>query len=150
MSFFDNKKFIAFAWNKLYNVAFLWENNIKTIHRITEDIYFSFTVLMNARSYRMIPDVTYFYIMRSTSYTGGGQWKEHTYKSWVPIFADQLKYLQQLQTPGSEHPETKTALRIKTKEKLFGSRFIIAYSALKSPCKVQHYINDYLSPELLT
>jgi hypothetical protein len=40
-------------------------------------------------------------------------------------------------------------LRIKIKKKLFGSRLIIAYSALKSPYKVQHYINDYLSPQLL-
>jgi hypothetical protein len=52
-----------------------------------------------------------------------------------------LKYLQQSQT--------NTALRIKIKKKLFGTRLVIAYSALKSPHKVQHYINDYLSPELL-
>ncbi|MDR1633323.1 MAG: glycosyltransferase [Dysgonamonadaceae bacterium] len=141
MSFFDIKKFFAGPVNKLFNVAFLRENNIRFIHLFSEDIYFSFAVLMNARSYRLIPDVTYSYIMRSTSFGGGGQWKEHVCKSWVPVFIDILQYLQQSQT--------NTALRIKIKKKLFGSRLNIAYSALKSPYKVQHYINDYLSPALL-
>jgi hypothetical protein len=141
MSFFNNKKFFAGPVNKLFNVAFLRENNIRFIHLFSEDIYFSFVVLMNARSYSLIPDVTYFYIMRNTSFGGGGQWKEHVCKSWVPVFIDILQYLQQSQT--------NKDLRIKIKKKLFGSRLNIAYHALKSPYKLQHYINDYLNPGLL-
>jgi glycosyltransferase involved in cell wall biosynthesis len=141
MSFFDIGKFFAGPVNKLFNVAFLWENNIRFIHPFVEDIYFSFEVTMNARSYALIPDVTYFYIMRSTSSTNGGQWKEPIYKAWILIFTDILQYLQQSQID--------TALRIRIKKKLFGTRLNIAYQALKSPCKVQHYINDYLSPVLL-
>lgn len=137
MSFFDIKKFFAGPVNKLFNVAFLRENNIRFIHLFSEDIYFSFAVLMNVRSYWLIPDITYFYIMRSTSYTGGGQWKEYVYKSWISVFVDMLQYLQQSQT--------STALRIKIKKKLFGSRLIIAYNALKSSYKVQHYINSTLT-----
>lgn len=141
MSFFDGNKYFAVVWNKLFNVAFLRENNIRFIHLFSEDIYFSFAVLMNARSYRLIPDITYFYIMRSTSFGGGGQGKEYVYKSWVPVFIDILQYLQQSQT--------NTALRFKIKKKLFGTRLNMAYKALKGSYKVQHYINDYLSPELL-
>jgi glycosyltransferase involved in cell wall biosynthesis len=148
MSFFDNKKFVAFPWNKLYNVAFLRENNIRFIHLFSEDLYFNFVVLMNAKSYSLIPDVTYFFILRSTS-TPGIQYKENYPKYLHSIFVDQLKYLQQLQYPDSEHPVTNTALRIKIKEKLFGSRLIFANHALKGPCKVQQNVDDFLSPELL-
>jgi glycosyltransferase involved in cell wall biosynthesis len=148
---FDSRKYLLISCNKLYNVAFLRENNIRCIHHIGEDIYFNFTVLMHAQFYSLIPDVTYFNFLRSSSLTGGGgPMKEIFFKYWLSIFVDQLKYLQQLQTSGSEHPvAVNTALRIKIKQKLFGSRLIIAYSALKSPCKEQHYVNDYLSPELL-
>jgi glycosyltransferase involved in cell wall biosynthesis len=141
MSFFDIGKFIALIWNKLYNVAFLRENNIRFLHPFVEDIYFSFEVTMNARSYALIPDVTYFNIVRSNSTSNGGELKEHFYKWWFSVFTDMLQYVNRSQL--------HTALRIRIKKKLFASRLIVAYHALKSSYKVQHYINDYLSPALL-
>jgi glycosyltransferase involved in cell wall biosynthesis len=141
MSFFDIRKSYATVWNKLFNVAFLRENNIRFLHPFVEDIYFSFEVAMNARSYALIPDVTYFNIQRSNSTSNGGELKEHFYKWWVSVFIDMSQYVNRLQL--------HTALKIRIKKKLFGTRLRVAYNTLKSPYNVRHYINDYLSPALL-
>lgn len=140
MSYFDGNKYLAVVWNKLFNVAFLRENNIRFIHKYAEDIYFSYMVLMNARSYSAISDITYNAISRSSSIPGL-QYKDSYITFWSSIFADQLQYLQQSQT--------NTALRIKIKIKLFGSRLFMANQVLRYYPKLHHYINDWLGPQYL-
>ena len=140
MSFFDIKKFFAGPVNKLFNVAFLRENNIRFIHLYAEDNYFSYIVTMNARSYSLIPDITYIAHMRSSSIPGL-QYKDSYITFWTSIFADQLQYLQQSQT--------NTALRIKIKKKLFGERLFMADQVLRYYPKLHHYINDWLGPKYL-
>jgi glycosyltransferase involved in cell wall biosynthesis len=52
----------VYAWNKLYNIKFLRENNICcTPHHLPEDIYFTNQVILNAHSCRLLSDITYHY-----------------------------------------------------------------------------------------
>jgi len=121
MSCFDGRKYLLTCWNKLYNLSFLREHHIRCRHhRIAEDIFFSFQVLLNARSYCSIPNLC---------------------EAWKHVFKEQYEYL-------AKYPAS-TALRVKIKKKLFFTRQYVAYNALKSPYNVQHYINDYFSSELL-
>jgi glycosyltransferase involved in cell wall biosynthesis len=51
-----------YTWNKLYNINYLKNNSIKCIpHHIGEDLYFSFQVILQAESCRLLPDITYIY-----------------------------------------------------------------------------------------
>lgn len=57
-----NNKILAEVWNKLYNVEFLKENNIRCIPCVhVEDVSFSYQVNLVARSCRLVSDVTYTY-----------------------------------------------------------------------------------------
>jgi glycosyltransferase involved in cell wall biosynthesis len=52
----------VYTWNKLYNVSFLRENNIRCIpHHLGEDVYFTFQVILNAGSCRLLANITYIY-----------------------------------------------------------------------------------------
>lgn len=62
LSFFDGR-FPVYTWNKLYDLDFLKKFNIACVDNQTiEDNYFTFQVLLHARSYSIIPDITYSYI----------------------------------------------------------------------------------------
>ena len=58
----------GYAWNKLYNLHFLKFNNIRCIqsHR-NEDVFFSFQVVIYAKSIVTLSDITYCYLMRPGS-----------------------------------------------------------------------------------
>lgn len=49
------------AWNKLYDLNFLKKNNIKCSHLTYEDVLFTYEIILNAQSCRLISDVLYFY-----------------------------------------------------------------------------------------
>ena len=65
----DNRIYYdGYGWNKLYNLNFLKTNNIRCIdsHR-HEDVFFSFQVVLYAKSIITIPNITYNYLMRPGS-----------------------------------------------------------------------------------
>ena len=66
LSYFNNRFFIQ-TWNKLYKISFLRDNHILCHHRIIDDHYFTFQLLLYADSYSVIPDITYYYYVRKTS-----------------------------------------------------------------------------------
>jgi glycosyltransferase involved in cell wall biosynthesis len=135
-----NGKFPVFVWNKLYKLSFLRESNIKCIPNQTiEDIYFTFQVVLNAKVYSIIPDITYFYSVRTDSITRGGLWSKDIFRQLCQVFTDQLEYLQ-------KQSLIKRKLKVKIREKLLDSRIYWSKNALMSPHEVQHYVNDYMNP----
>ncbi|OAV74907.1 putative glycosyl transferase [Bacteroidales bacterium Barb7] len=137
-----NGKFPVTVWNKLYKTSFIRINNIRCVpHQTIEDNYFTFQIVINAQSYSIISEITYFYHIRNGSVTNGGVWSENIYIQWSKIFKDQLSALNA--------SSLDFVLRRKIKKKLFWTRIGVSERALKSPHNVQHYINDYLSSSFL-
>jgi glycosyltransferase involved in cell wall biosynthesis len=141
LSYF-NGKFSIPMWNKLYKLSFLHDKHIRcNPHQTVEDNYFTFQILLNASSYSIIPDITYFHNVRWDSASNGGKWNDKVFEDWTSIFVDLLRLLQE--------SSLDSKLKIKVKKRLFKRRWGISGMALKSPHNVQHYIKDYLSPVLL-
>lgn len=64
-----NNIFVA-TWNKLYRVAFLRENNIRCIpHYLIDDPWFTYQVIISAKSCRLISDCTMFFTYNPNSVT---------------------------------------------------------------------------------
>ena len=58
----ENNRILGEVWNKLYNLDFLRNNNIKCIPGVhVEDVSFSFQTIIAARSCRLVADITYTY-----------------------------------------------------------------------------------------
>jgi hypothetical protein len=128
---------IVYTWNKLYKISFLRDNNIRCVpYHTVEDPYFIFQVAVKAKSYSIIPDITYLYHWRSDS-NSGGVWSEKLFKQFPQIFSDQLEVLR--------NEIFDAVLRRKYKKKLFWSRVTISRFALKSPAYARPYISQYLS-----
>ena len=63
----------VYTWNKLYKLSFLKENEIRCIpHHLCEDIYFSFQIKLNCKSFLICSDITYNYIENPNSLMGQG------------------------------------------------------------------------------
>lgn len=63
----EGKHFHWEVWNKLYKTAFLRENNIHCVHRIFEDMMFTFNAYAKASSIAFVPNVTLHYLIRQGS-----------------------------------------------------------------------------------
>jgi hypothetical protein len=60
--YFMNKKRPVTVWNKLYDLSFLLNHNIKCIHAFMhEDNLFTFQVILKARSCKYVSDITYYF-----------------------------------------------------------------------------------------
>jgi glycosyltransferase involved in cell wall biosynthesis len=141
LTYFDSK-FVVCTWNKLYKVSFLRMNNIKCmpLTTVAACAYFSFQLLLNAQSYSVIPDITYFYHIRNDSLSGG-DWSEQIFNKYAQIYVAQLELLRK--------SSLDSALKVKVKEELFKRRWGTAKNAMRSPYNVRGYINDYLNTALL-
>lgn len=138
LSFFEQTS--LYNTNKLYNVSFLKKYKLRVdLVNSLEDIPFCFNIALNASTIAMISKITYFYYLNEESITSGGDWSEKIYKDWVNVFQKEKMLI--------DTADWTSRLRIKTKKKFFAQRLIIANTALKSQYNVQHYIQDYLSPQ---
>lgn len=58
----EKHRILGEVWNKLYNLEFLRNNNIRCIPGVhVEDVSFSFQTIIAAKSCRLVPDITYTY-----------------------------------------------------------------------------------------
>ncbi|KKB46609.1 hypothetical protein HMPREF1212_04105 [Parabacteroides sp. HGS0025] len=140
LSFFDGR-FPVYTWNKLYDLDFLKKFNIACVDNQTiEDNYFTFQVLLHARSYSIIPDITYSYILRATSSTTGNLWSIKVFEQWYDIFVDQLILLK----------KSKLSIQLKRKvlKKLFWLRVSVSERAISDLYDYEKYINAYLGKQL--
>lgn len=81
----ENHKILAEVWNKLYNIDFLRNNNIRCIpHVHVEDVSFSLQVNIAAKSCRLVDDVLYTYHI----YEGQSFAAFHTNKKRALYLAD--------------------------------------------------------------
>lgn len=136
LSYFDGR-FPVYTWNKLYKLDFLRKFSILCVDNQTiEDNYFTFKVLLYARSYSVIPDITYFYKLRSSSTTNANQWSLKVYQQWVDIFNDQISLLEKQILP--------PLLKKKILVKLFWQRVSISERLMCDLPNNKKYVNIYL------
>jgi hypothetical protein len=145
LSFF-NGRFPVTIWNKLYVVSQLRDCGVRCPHRIMEDNWFTFQLLLCIGSYAIIPEVTYHYTIRGDSITGvelygdsitGVGWSESTASQWEVITVDLLGALDSASLDAS--------LRILVRKKLFWLRVSISERVLVSGHDVSDHIKVYLS-----
>lgn len=86
----------GYAWNKLYNLQFLRSNNIRCIqsHR-NEDVFFSFQVVLCAKSIVTLSDITYNYLMRPGSIVNQVV-DDFYYNQYLEIFRARTNLLKSL------------------------------------------------------
>lgn len=63
----EGKHFHWEVWNKLYKTVFLRDNDIHCVHRIFEDMMFTFHAYAKATSIAFVPNITLHYIIRQGS-----------------------------------------------------------------------------------
>lgn len=63
----EGKHFHWEVWNKLYKTEFLRKNDIHCVHRIFEDMMFTFHAYANATSIAFVPNITLHYLIRQGS-----------------------------------------------------------------------------------
>lgn len=142
LSYFDGR-FPVYTWNKLYNLDFLRKFSILCVDNQTiEDNYFTFQVLLYARSYSVIPDITYFYKLRSSSTTNANKWSLKVYEQWDNIFNDQISLL--------EKQILSESLKRKIYKKLFWQRVSVSERLICDLPDNKKYINSYLDMPLIS
>lgn len=66
----EGQNFSVASWNKLYRLSFLKENNIRCVpHFHVEDPWFTYQVILCAKSFRLIPNVTLKFTFNPSSVT---------------------------------------------------------------------------------
>jgi glycosyltransferase involved in cell wall biosynthesis len=96
----ENKMIYLPTWNKLYNVFFLRKNNIKCVpYHLNEDVFFTDQVILNARSCRLVSDMTYYWYERKNSTMAKQKecWSSKFGKQYEEISRDEKQYLRNYQ-----------------------------------------------------
>ena len=66
----QNNDIYVMSWNKLYNLNFLKSHNIQCIpHQLVEDCWFTYQVIISAKSCQLISDQTLYYTINPESTT---------------------------------------------------------------------------------
>lgn len=96
----DNLEIHVMVHNKLYDIKFLRENDIKCIpNHVTEDIFFSFQVFLKAKSCTLIPDKTYvYYVVPNSTTDNSARTEEKSIKiakELIAILEYKIKILEQ-------------------------------------------------------
>ncbi len=90
----DGKQLFVATWNKLYRLDFLKEYNIRCqVGHFNEDPWFTYQVIINARSCRLLPDCTLRYTYNPQSVSGIAALKGYSEK-----IACQYVEIQQLKS----------------------------------------------------
>ena len=95
----------GYSWNKLYRLDFLKKNNIRCIpdHR-NEDVFFSFQIVLNAKSYKTISTTTYNYYMREGSIVHQ-RINEYYYRQYIEILDARTVVLNNKVSESKEVPQ---------------------------------------------
>lgn len=80
----QNNDIYVMSWNKLYNLNFLKSHNIQCIpHQLVEDCWFTYQVIISAKSCQLISDQTLYYTIKS---------RIHNLKDQDTRVFDEIKY----------------------------------------------------------
>lgn len=95
MKLVKTEKFPGAMWNKLYRTSFLRDNNIKCKlnHGIIDDIYFTFRILLKAKSFASINEVTLFWRQRKGS-AMNREFSEGQFRLYLKILDDMCDDLE--------------------------------------------------------
>jgi glycosyltransferase involved in cell wall biosynthesis len=139
---FFNGNFPITNWNKLYNVSFLRDNNIRCIYRNYEDTYSCFKMVLHANSCCLIPDITYLYKHREDSITNTGvRLSDSALSQLLCVFRDMSDLIKQV--------TMNKRLKIMTQKKFFWMRVHNAGLVRNGPVELHHYVNDFLNTAFL-
>ena len=84
----------GYPWNRLYRLEFLRDNKIRCIpNHKNEDVFFSFQLVMYAKSFKTISNLTYNYYMREGS-TVHQALNEYYYNQYIEIIDYQTEKLR--------------------------------------------------------
>lgn len=84
------------VWNKLYKTAFLRNNDIHCVHRIFEDMMFTFYAYAHATSIAFVPNVTLHYLVRQGSIlnevsdSAKSEQKLQVYSEYINLIKDSI------------------------------------------------------------
>ena len=82
------------TWNKLYNIDFLRNNDIRCIvGHMVEDTWFTFQVVMKAKSIATISDYTYYYYINPNSHSRQKR-DEDFFKQYLEIFIERKRLFE--------------------------------------------------------
>lgn len=93
----NTDNFPGSMWNKLFNLQFLRENNIRCDlnHWVIDDIYFSFLTILKANSFTSIKDVTLFWRQRPGS-AMNREFSEERFNLYLRIFDDMCEQVRRM------------------------------------------------------
>ena len=134
-----NNTYSLYSTNKLFKMSFLNKHKLRIHLDTIDDINFSFSVALQAKTIATISKVTYLYYIIEGGVSSGGDWSEKTYTWFISTFKIKNEQIRNADLP--------TALKIKIKKKFFAERLIIANNAVKTHLNVQHCIKDYLNSD---
>lgn len=96
----ENKTLFVATWNKLYRLDFLRKYNIRCQPgHFNEDPWFTYQVIMNARSCRLLPDCTLYYTYNPKSVSGIAAAKGYSDKiasQYVEVQHLKSRYIKEL------------------------------------------------------
>jgi glycosyltransferase involved in cell wall biosynthesis len=122
----------VYTWNKLYNVNFLKNNNIKCIpHHLSEDIWFTYQIILKAQSCRLLSYVTYFYYETPNSTA----WKYNSRK-YLPLKA--AKTFEEIVTLQTNYAQNYKGQEFYSNLILESYNFAVRYAILIYTSKVIH------------
>lgn len=95
------------VWNRLYRKDFLVNNNIRCIESLShEDIWFTWQLLLSAKSCVFIPELTYWYYERSFSICNNP-----TYEATLKSYQDKEQILEKMTSSVKTNPKMPKSIR---------------------------------------
>ena len=99
IDYFGNKIFLVYTWNKLYNLKYLRDNNIRCIpHHLCEDVFFTFQIICTCKSFYIYNGVTYHYLQNPNSLMGNQKngFTEKLSVMYVEAIVEKCKYIKNI------------------------------------------------------
>lgn len=92
--YLQNGNIFPMSYNKLYDLAFLRNNHIRCIpHFLIEDPWFTYQVILCAKSCSLIKDITYYYLVNNDSVTSV-RYSETNAKQYAETQKLKSKYIE--------------------------------------------------------
>lgn len=99
IDYYRNNTFFVYTWNKLYDLKYLRDNNIRCIpHHLCEDVFFTFQIICTCKSFYVYNGATYDYLQNPNSLMGNQNngFTEKLSTMYVEAIIEKCKYLNNI------------------------------------------------------
>ena len=99
IDYYRNNHFFVYTWNKLYDIKYLRDNNIRCIpHHLCEDVFFTFQIISTCKSFYIYNGATYDYLMNPNSLMGNQNngFTEKLSTMYVEAINEKCKYINNI------------------------------------------------------